>query len=235
MYIHRAATFDYKAYQKEIHQLTELVDQGTYNALYNHACKSLQCLSNKWPLLEFGSIPTTDKIGDPSNPVPSEVGFWFFLIMAEYLRPCPSPREYYGILESTLGLLGWTQHDRQLLFEGLPTHILLKPELEGRPPSPLTDSSPYWFRLRPWAARWWGWLPIKEIKRLYRQLQQEHLKNKIAQFDVRQLRIPDVEDPLLIQNYQTWLQTAYCDTLAMLVDAGESEQGLFMNIRLASY
>jgi hypothetical protein len=237
---HHASVFLYKDYQDEIRILIEQVDKQNYASLRERTCQAIQRLqqewplsnlgwtkyengieqnvmTQEWPLLEHGdsSLATENEIRGRSVPTMRDLGYWFLIVLAEYLRPCPSP------------MGNWSIDDCDLLFIGQPTSKLLKPDANERSPWPLTDSSPYWLWLHPNAARS-GWLPVEEVHRLYKQL--HILENEVGAFDVRQIPNINVDNPIVIRDYLGYLRSGYKDTLAMLSTAAKLEQGLFMSI-----
>ena len=249
---HHASVFLYKQYQDEARKLVEQVDQQNYAPLRERTRKAIQQLQRAWPLSDLGrieyqgsiakktltqewplldhgesSLATENDITSKAVPAPRDLGHWFLIILAEYLQPCPSPLGNWRVLDAALDVLGWQREDLDLLFIGLPTSKLLKPDVRERSPYLLNDSVPYWFWLHPNAARS-GWLPVEEIHRLHEQLR--GLENEIGAFDVRQIPNIDADNPVVVRDFQSHLQLSYLDTLAMLSTATKFEQGLFMSI-----
>lgn len=251
--VHHASVFLYEEYKAQAHWLVGQVDEQHYEPLRERTCEAIRRLQREWPLSNLGefnyedgiekevltqtwplyehgdhSLATEDEIRSKSIPSPRDLGYWFLIVLAEYLRPCPSPLGNWSVLSAVLTHLGWEQRDRDLLFKGLPTWQLLKPNTMEKSVEPLTNSSPYWLWLKPdWAKS--GWLPAEEIDRLYNQLRK--LENKVKAFDVRKLPHIDIGNPVVVRDYEEYLQSAYRDTLAMLSAAKElNNQGLFMSI-----
>jgi hypothetical protein len=254
MRVHHASIFSYKEYQEEIRWLVEQVDQQNYEPLRDRTCKAIQrirqewplsnlgwtvyeegvekeVVTQEWPLLEHGESGLTieDEIRNQDILMPRDIGYWFLIVLAEYLQPCQSPLSNWGVLYSTLTILGWEQIDCDLLFKGLPTSKLVKPEIEEKSPWPLKETDPYWLWLHPSQARS-GWLPTQSVHNLYNQLRE--MEDKIKTFDIRQIPNIDASNPVVIKEYDKYLQSAYHDSLAMLSMAQQSNQGLFMSITI---
>jgi hypothetical protein len=228
------------------------VDQQNYEPLRDRTCIAIQQLRQEWPLSDLGltkfengvekavmtqewplfehgdsGLATETEIRNQRTPTSRDIGYWFLIILAEYLRPCPSPLSNWSVLHPALALLGWKQTQCDLLFKGLPTSKVLKPMFEKKSPWPLKETDPYWLWLHPNQARS-GWLPIENVHNL-----QEHLyklESKIKTFDIRQIPSIDVGNPVVVRDYREYLQSAYRDTLAMLSAAEAFNQGLFMSI-----
>lgn len=224
-----ASVFLHEEYQSEVCWLVEQVDQHNYEPLRERTCEAIRKLQQEWPLYEHGDgrLATESEIRSRPIPSPRELGEWFLIVLAEYLRPCPSPLGNWSVLDTALMDVGWNHYDRELLFKGLPTAKLLKPHIVERSPWPLTDSSPYWFWLHPGWARS-GWLPTKEIPRLYKQLLD--VERAVNTYDVRQIPDINADNPIVLRDYKVYLQSGYRDTLAMLATAEKNNKGLFMSI-----
>jgi len=258
MYLYYASVFNYKEYQTEIYPLVEEVDRGNYVPLRERACEAIQrfrrtwpckdlgfvewrdgkdqpVLTQAWPLLEHAGegLPTEEGVRSQETPTPSDLGDWFILILAEFVAPKPYRVDGFIPLRETLKVLGWSPQDVDMLFAGFSTHLLLKPEVKEAPPYPLRLSSPYWFWVHAGSGRS-GWLPNEKVQRLHDELLSENLLRRIKSFDVRRLEIPgvDFDNPVVVRDYEQWLQSAYRSVWAMLADAKSCGQGLFITTRL---
>jgi len=252
MVVHRASVFLYKEFQDEARLLVGQVDQQNCKPLRERACEAIRRFQKEWPLADFsgvkyeggvrkevaiqtwplwehgeGSLATEEEIRNQGAPTPRDLGFWFLIVLAEYLQPCPSPLGNWSVLYTALATQGWKQSDCDLLFMGLPTSKLLKPRIGSKSPWPLKNTDPYWLWLHPRRARS-GWLPTDEIHRLYDRLRK--VKARVQVFDVRRIPGIDVDNPVVVRSYEEYLDAAYRDTLAMLSTAEEMDQGLFMSI-----
>lgn len=257
MYTHSANTFLYKQYQDEVRWLVERVDQRDYEPLATRARSTIRQLERDWPLGNLGyvglengvwkevstqewpllyhsagGLATSDDIKTHPSPGPRDVGYWFLIVLAAYLGPCPSAGGNWSVLRDALVLLGWNQGDAELLFQGLPPYKLLKPNIVEKTPWPLTHSSPYWLWLHADRGKS-GWLPVEEVYRFHDRLRKA--KDRITAFDLRKLPDIDIENPIVIRDYKEYLRCSYRDTIAMLLAAKEQDQGLFMSTLLSSF
>lgn len=253
-YTHHACLFDYESYQTFIQPLVSEVDGQRFESLRQHTCKAIQQLrqewplsnlgfvkyidgirkevmTQEWPLLEHGGggLETEDEINAMINPGPRDIGHWFLIILAQYLKPCPSSLGNWSVLKTVLTMLKWSTDDCDLLFNGLPTHQLLKPMLLQKSPKPLKNEDPYWFWVHP-GRGWSGWLPIEDVQRLYNNL--KDMEKPVLAFDIYQFPNIWTDNPVVVRNYKKYLRDGYYDTLSMLETANNSAQGLFMSIRL---
>ncbi|MCP4418063.1 MAG: hypothetical protein GY805_15680 [Chloroflexi bacterium] len=250
-FTHHACLFEYEFYQTLIHPLVKQVDQQHYEIIREYTSKAIQKLQKEWPLSNLGyikhengvskevmvqewplfehgggSLETEDEINAVLNPAPRDVGYWFLIILAQYLQFCPSSLGNWSVLKTVLALLKWRSEDCELLFEGLPSHQLLKPNLLQKSPKPLKNKDPYWFWVHPDR----GWLPIEEVQRLYNKL--KDIEKDVLAFDIHQFPGILVDNPVVVRDYQKYLRDGYADTLSMLATANEAKQGLFMSVRL---
>jgi len=261
MQIHYASTFSYKEYQDLARQFAEQVDQQNYEPLAQRTQDAIQRLQRDWPVSDFcsykyedgiekkvltqewplwehggGGLIASDEVKTHPTPTQSEIGEWFLIVLAEHLGPCPSPFGNWVVIHDVLTILGWDPSNADLLFKGLPTYKLLKPNIMEKEPRRRTHSSPYWFWLHAGHSRS-GWLPIEEIHRLDGQLRK--MKNKVRKFDIRKLSrgfynsYIDIHNPIVIRDYEQYLKAGYRDTLAMLSTALQQGTGLFMSLRLS--
>jgi hypothetical protein len=241
---HFAFTFRYIEYQNDMSQYVKQVDQQNYEPLRSHVLEALRKFRLEWPiytggwskpvqgwpLLDFdGGLPTENMIKDKGIPASRDLGDWFLIILAEYLQPCPSPRGNWSVLNTALEMLGWKVSLCRLLFKGLATSKLLKPSISQKSPWPLKDSDPYWLWLHPGRARS-SWLSIAEIRELYDKLVDK--EQGIREYDVRRIPNINIDNPVVVKDYEAYLQAGYADTLAMLTTALELNQGLFMGLTL---
>lgn len=250
--IHYASLLDYKAFQAEVYSLTEQVDSQNYEPLRQAASTAIQqfqqewplqdhgiyeyqdgewqlALSQEWPLFEHGggNLPTSEKIENIFNPQPRDIGQWFLILLAQHLKPCPSSESNWYVLSTALSIAGWPLERCDLLFKGLPTSKLLKPQIEQRSPWPLAEEHPYWLWLHPWNARS-GWLPKEQIRQLHNNLGE--MQDAIKQLDIRRFPGINIDNPVVIEDFRTHLDKSYSQTMAMLSMAVESSSGLFMSI-----
>jgi len=230
-YTHHACLFEYESYRTLIQPLVTQADEQHYELLREHTRKAIQQLRQEWPLLEHGGggLETEDEIGAVLNPTSRDVGYWFLVILAQYLQPCPSSLGNWSVVKTVLALLKWSSEDCDLLFNGFPPHRLLKPNLFQKSPKPLKNEDSYWFWVHP-GRGWSGWLPVKEVQRLYGKLRD--IEKAILAFDIHQFPGISVDNPVVVRDYKKCLRDGYADTLAMLATANETKRGLFMSVRL---
>ena len=251
---HHASVFFCVDYQNDVMGVVEQVNQYNYEPLRERTCAAIRRLHQKWPLSDLGrvnyeggvrkevltqewpllehgggSLLSEKEVRSQTIPGSRELGHWFLIMLSEYLRPCPSPLGNWGVLNQVLPALGWGTSDCELLFRGLPTSMLLNPEISEVSSRLLTDSDPYWLWLHPGRARS-GWLPSSNVSRLHSELSK--IEDKIKSFDVRQIPGIDSDNPTVVTDYQEYLQSSYRDSLAMLSTAHKASQGLFMSITL---
>jgi hypothetical protein len=248
---HHAAFFNYDQYIEEMRQFDLQIYPNAYNALCKRTQLTIRRLKEQWPsvvdenyvdalgnpqLVQYwplfhhgdGSLAIEDDIS--SEPAFGEIAYFFRILLAEYLEQCPrSPLGNWSVLNSALSSLGWSHTERKILFLGLPTYKLLKPNVEEIYEWPPNDKSPYWLRLHPFGSRS-GWLPMEKINEYHDNLYK--FKNEIKDFDIS--KIPDIsgDNPVVIRDYREYLLSAYEDTISMYSDAIRNGKGLFMSITL---
>jgi len=248
---HHAAFFNYDQYKEEMRQFNLQLYPEMYGAFCKHTQLAIRHLREQWPSFVDenyvdihgnpkvaqdwplyhhgdGSLTTEDDITVASSS--GEVAYFFRILLAEYLQPCPrSPLGNWSVLNSVLSSLGWSNTERKMLFLGLPTYKLLKPNVEEISEWPLNEKSPYWLQLHPFGSRS-GWLPIEKINEYHDKLYR--LKNKIGNFDISKIPNINIDNPVVIRNYREYLLSAFEDTIAMYLDAIINGEGLFMSITL---
>ena len=252
MNVHHASLFRYKEYQSDIHWLVEQVDHRNYEPLRERACRASrrfqhewplsqlgwvhikdgveeEILTQEWPLLEHGGggLPSETEIKSCLEPSSRDIGYYFLIILGEYIEKCPTPLGNWSVLRDALGIIGWNRQDCDLLFRGLPTSTLLKPKTGKQSPWPLKDTDPYWLWLHPGGARA-GWLSMDEVTQF--DIRLRSLAEEVKAFDLQKLPNIRVDNPIVIRDYYGYLNDAYRDALAMLETAQKSGQGLFMSI-----
>lgn len=254
MGVHVASVFLYEEYKHDVSRFVEQVDRENYESLRERTCEAIRGLRQEWPLSDLGwtkyekgvrkgvltqewplfehgggSLLTVDEIQSQATPTSQELGYWFLVVLAEYLQPCPSPSGNWSVLNTALKRLRWRESECDLLFRGLPTSSLLKPKTIEKASWPLKNSDPYWFWLHPGRARS-GWLPAEDINRLYDGLCKA--EDRIRAFDIHGFPDVDTDNPVVARDYKEYLQSGYQDTRAMLLTARASNQGLFLSITL---
>lgn len=249
--VHHAAFFNYDQYIEEMRQFDLQLHPNAYNALCKRTRLAIKHLREQWP--SYVAKDYVDAFGNPQTvqywplyhhgdgsldleddvsvkPSFGEIAYFFRVLLAEYLQPCPSsPMENWSVLNSAISSLGWSHAERKMLFLGLPTYKLLKPDIEEIYDWPLNDTSPYWLQIHPFGSRS-GWLPIEKINEYRDKL--DKLKNKIKDFDVNKIPNINVDNPIVIRDYRKYLLSAFEDTITMYSDAITNGAGLFMSITL---
>mgnify|MGYP001274359119 CR=1 FL=1 len=249
---HHAALFNYSEYIKEVHQLDLQLHPDEYGKFHEQIKQSIRSLKEKWPSIidenylnrdgvakEVQSWPLYHHGDGPliredevnrSTPPPSEIAYYYRILLAKYLQPCPrSPLGNWSVLNSALVSLGWTRKERELLFLGIPTYKLLKPNIEEEQSWPISEHSPYWLMVHPFGSRS-GWLTTEKIRNNLSKLKK--IKDNIGNFDIHKIANIKVDNPVVIQSYRNYLDSAFEDTIAMYLDAIDSDKGLFMSITL---
>ena len=254
MGVHHAATFRYQEYQQETSQLVELVDQHNYELLKAQACQTIEYFQNEWSLTDLGqvkyqsgvttkiltqewplvkhgedSLATVAEIEAISIPTSQDIGYWFLIILAKYLENCISPLANWYVLYAALESLGWPVAYRDLLFYGLPTYKLLKPNLTEPLTRPLTADSPYWLWVHPSGA-WSGWLATAEVIMLVDKL--HNIRDQVTNWDIGKIPNIDSSNPIVIGEYREYLKKGLDDTLVMLSTAKKHKSGLFISITI---
>lgn len=248
--VHHASLFDYNSFINEIEPIVEQVDLKQYKSLQDLAYQTILQFQKKWPLCNHGlvdyeggvrkevltqewplyahgggSLSQPNEIISSSNPRSVDLGYWLLIILAKHLQLCSSPHGNWSVPSAALNLIGWSNEDAKVLFQGKPTYKLIKPNLTSC--EPLNSSSPYWCWLHPWQARS-GWLTFEEIDRLFPLL--DRAKDQIINFDVRHIPNINISNPVVLRDYKIYLQDGYQGTITMLKEAMESKLGLFMSI-----
>ncbi len=253
MRIHYASIFSWQKFQDDIRFFVEYVDEMNYMPLRERACSAIRKMrqewtrndqgdmgdknviqkrmltQGEWPLSEHGhgGLPKESDIMSVISPTSYDLGDWFLVILAEYLRSCLSPLGNWSVLNEALTYTGWNKQDREQLFLGFPTYKLLKPNLEVKSAWPITNESPYWLWLHPHHSRA-GWLPNEKVHQFHVRLQE--MERNIQIFDVRQIPNIDTDNPIVIEDYKRYLEAAYQDTITMLSSAEKLKLGLFMSV-----
>jgi hypothetical protein len=252
--LHEASLFSYREFKADIQPFVNQLDRGDYDSLREHVrkvtnrirqrwplrdhgyvryaedgrCESV--LSQEWPLFYHGEGPLLEEEEVMGLSQPARLGYWLLLSLSEYLQPCPSPRGNWSVLQQALEAQEWSEESSNLLFEGLPLYLLLKPNAEPSKNGALGPTSPYWFLMRPSRGPHSGWLPTEDVYRLLDELQR--VGQAIRTFDVRRFDDIRADNPIVVQEYIEYLDKAYTDTLGMLRAAATAKVGLFMTITI---
>lgn len=247
-----ASLFRYQDYISAVSPLVAQVDQGNFTELQaraNAAIREIRAVRPRmymgyfryesnptipvekqdWSLLEHDEPgPTADQLLPIlAQPSQYQIGYWFLVLLEKYLSPCQFPGANWSVIDTALGMIGWNERDRNLLFSGYPTYKLLKPTLAVTGEQGLNDNSPYWFWLRTRNAAA-GWLPLPEIQRLSTALSQT--QTEISNLDLTQYPRINIDNPVVIRQYKEHLHDGYKATLSMLQSALDTRQGLFMSM-----
>lgn len=246
--IHRAYLLDAGGFRRNSIPILASLDAGNAQPLYEQAAAIVQqTVPGEWILRLAGDslldIREVNSVGHPwrypietrlrnASSIPSyEIGYWLMIIFSTFLKRCPGVGGNYSILEWVLGdMLGWSQEDKQLLFEGVSTSLLLKPDLP--PASEARREDPYWHWMIPSHSKSRGWLSQEQISYVYQRLLSE--KGTIQTFDhsrfgdhrgVIKIDVPDGQ-----LDYLRGLKAAFGRALMMLEAAQQAETELYMTI-----
>lgn len=245
---HYAYSFDVDTFVASTSALVKSLDDGDIRPLYETTVQTIRNgFQGTWLLDEAGSrLPGVDElarfdlVGLPrSRPVedylsglvplpPDEVGHWFLIILARYLKRSRGIGADYSVLDAALRNVGWSETDREYLIAGLPCCLLIKSDCTRQ--SQRIESDPYWYWIVPSHAQSSGWLPYHEVTRLMDLLGQT--QPKIRNYDVRQFPNPwGLVGKALADSQTDWnnrLQVAYDRAAMMLETALHTKDGVFM-------
>src|SRR5947207_2404536 len=123
------SVFGYQGFQAEARSLVSSLEAGDVAPLQDRAflvaerlCESVQ-MGGSPPILPHGvPLPSPSvSIRDAENPSLLDVGYWFLLVLGEYLTSDTlSIWKGNQLLEGTVRSLGWTEQDAKLLINGFP-------------------------------------------------------------------------------------------------------------------
>ena len=244
---HKAFLLDAHEFREKVLPILVSLDSGDARPLYELALSTFRRTEpSKWVLGMAGSslldITKVNSVGLPANRSvedllrdtsaipPSELGYWLLLIFSDFLQECPGIGVNYAILDRVLNMLGWSQDDRRLLFEGVPTSTLLKPA--STPVPTVSEKDPYWYWMIPSHANKRGWLSQDQILRLYHQLHAEG--RSIRTFDHRRfgekwglmpITVPDGQ-----LDYLKRLHEAFEHAIMMLEASQQAKTELYLVI-----
>ena len=250
--VHAASLFDYTKYQQTIQPLVTQVDNDDFEAVRSLTYQAIEQFQRAWPLSDEGMfkytdgvaikvltqlwplhshngelLTTTDKVEAIANPSQQDLGYWFLIILGRFVQSCPTPGSNWSVLNTVLDRLRWSQEQRALLFLGMPTASLLKPNANQALNRPLTPDDPYWYWLRLGASRS-GWLTHEQAQELHTSLLE--IQDKVLRFDISHFPNIHANNPIVIEDYEDRLRQSYEATVQMLSAAIESGLGLFMSI-----
>jgi hypothetical protein len=189
---------DVKGFQNKIAPILRMVEEGNPRPLFFEALEvAHHTNSDDWILDDVGSslfdIQTVGFMGSPyDSPIemqlenpgsldPALLGYWFLIILSEFLQETTGIGTDYGILQFCLEEIGWKQKDIDQLINGSPMSILLNPRAIHQPKM-LSFSDPYWFWMRPsHSSGGGGWQNKEQIHFLFELL--ERSKPQIDHFD----------------------------------------------------
>jgi len=173
---HSGFLFDYRAFQAAAAPLVAELDVSNPEPLRKWVADIRHEVGNSrnWILHDKGTY-LWDAVSADNVCFHNRLwGNWFLTILSTFLKPCMELGYDWTKLTHTLRSLGWIENDIKLVFSGLPTVWLLKPEAPYQrdqleiPIMP--ESAPYWYLIEPDRSTYSGWLPIEEIERLQKQL-----------------------------------------------------------------
>ena len=241
--IHRAFLLDATGFRQTVDPILTSLDSKDARPLFDQAIAVVKQTSpNDWILRLAGAslldIRHIDSIGRPRTysienylkniaAIPSyEIGYWLLIVFSSFVQRCVGMGCDYSILEWVLQVLGWNQVDMRLLFNGMPTSLLLKPDAVSIPaPSP---DDPYWNWMIPPHSKGRGWLSQPQALRVYHRLVSEDAA--IRAFDPGHfvnLRVPEPEGQVA---YTQRLQTVYERAIKMFESGLQAQRELFLTI-----
>lgn len=231
--LHSAFLFDYRRFRKEILDITCELDKGNYSPVYARAKLAVQGIeADNWILNLQGTTLSPSLLEAEAHAKPDEpdnIGYCLLVILSKYLQDSSaSLAGNWGVLREVLRKVGWRYEDTRLLTEGMPTEVLLKPDIKFNQRSHLRMTDPYWRWMIPTQAHRSGWLSVGEIQRLRCLLLDT--EKKLEQFDFACYPRIDTTNPSVIREFQRYLQSAHENALALLLAAEKSNMGLYMII-----
>ena len=245
---HHAFLFDIHAFHKSISSLIVAVDRGDLLPLFDQANKIIKDVApDVWLFDDVGSPlmgrdeihkvnfagvprtqPITQQLADAKAVHPGDIGYWLLIVMSRYLEKSSGIGSNYSILETALTNMGWSHANRERLFYGLPTCLLLMSNCTRV--SLRTDKDPYWHWIVPPHAQSSGWLPPEEVVRLVDHL--ASMQPRIQSYDPQLFPNPwQLTGEALIDSQHDFfvrLHNAYDEASVMLRQAQQSNRGVFM-------
>jgi hypothetical protein len=244
--IHRAFLLDAHGFKGKIIPLIQSLDAGEAQPLFDQSVAIIEKMVNtEWILSLAGSnlldIRQVNAAGRPwPNSIedqleysfsipPYEIGYWLLIVFSDYLERCPGIGSNYSVLKGVLEMLAWSQEDISLLYKGIPTNLLLKPD--SVPVSSVSLEDPYWYWMTPRAASS-GWLTQEQVGYFYDKLLSE--KDTIRTFDPHRFGDQWGGIPITIPegqlDYLKRLHEAFDQALMMLETAQQAKREIFMTI-----
>jgi hypothetical protein len=224
MNVRHSFLFSYQQFIEESARVINQIDAQDYGPFIDRTRTAIRKIQGNWYFEELGDgvLPHEEDILEITAS-DRNLGFWFRIILAEFLSPVLSVSSNWSVVYDVLIELGWEKEDCDLLVKGKPPYRLLKPEEERSDHRPLTNESPYWMWLHPhWAKA--GWLSINEIKRLFRMFEDSF--DEITKFDLKLLSTIITKEPLVLKEYKTYLEEGVTETSNVLSTAIKADRGL---------
>lgn len=238
--VHFAYLFNSTEFQHEIEPLIPQLDAGNYQVLRQKAWQVSQQSPHVWDILGnhfYGPDDFLEKYEDYEAP---DTGFWFLVVLAQFLVQIPSfdlmPTWHEqwlrcNFLRSGLALVGWEEQDCSMLITGMNTCSLLLPD---RMPDSVEQvawvkSDEEWERAH-WCNFQGGWLDKANLTRLRTKL--HIVRDKYLEIEP-QLTLLLLKSGVDITQYGTegiseLLQSSYNDAERLLKTAQEADKCLFM-------
>jgi len=226
--------FDYEGFQAESRTLVSSLEAGDVSPIQDRAFQSAERLSEcvqkggSPPILTHGAplLSPTKGIRDVKDAPLLEIGYWFLLVLGEYLTSDTlSIWEGNRLLEGTLRSLGWHTEDAKRLVNGFPIHRLINPNLREEAPSLVDERTPYWHWVRIWGADT-GWLPKDDVEAFLRKLEKQ--REKVNDVAVSEFRWVNYGDPVVAREIKNHLTSSFSAFLEKLGQACAEQHGILM-------
>jgi hypothetical protein len=215
---------DYQSFRRSIAPMIELLDQGEYLPLVEHAETIIrETTPDKWILQGHGTM--LEPLSLDRAPDAMELGYYLLIILSTFLQPARPALTQPAYLQGALARVGWKQPEISRLIYGEKMASLLKPErcfVADQQPWPATG---YWDWITPTQANHCGWLSMEHIGQLTLQLAaaQEALLTLSSESDEG---LPSTNQ--LGEAFGKHVRQAYDEAAAMLHQALAIQQGLLI-------
>jgi hypothetical protein len=243
---HRGFLLNAKGFEERATPILAALDAGDAQPLFAQAVLAFERTTpDQWPfrqcgerLLDIRKVDTTGRawqepierqLGNIPALHPSDIGYWLLLILSAFVerRPDIDIGDDYPILDGVLQILGWSEENRRLIFEGIPISALFESRV---PPIEQIDSRHYWNYARPYSSRAAGWLSQRQTSELHRRLLTERKSTETFdpkrfgdRFMGRRLTVPEGQF-----QYLKLLHFAYGRATRMLKAARQAETELYV-------
>ena len=203
--------FDVAQFREVINPVVHQLVEGDLSLLQSIATTTAERTPQIWSMLEAHRLHESD-LGREQLEFSDEAArcnFWLMILVSAFWKPIEVAPMGVTRLTSYLSNMGWSRQEIQRLAIGNSQRALLQPELVldpvARPTNP--DDWPFWC----WFGRipaLTGWLDFHDIQR------------NLIELDVLSQELRKTNDTQLFNEYKS--------NVAMLLEADEAQQGLFV-------